>query len=93
MQLPILSPERAFDGQTYRPEQDFSRLTSQMQKVFDLMQDGSWRTIPEIVETIPNATPQSISARLRDLRKEKYGSHTVEREHVGRGLYAYRLVA
>jgi hypothetical protein len=34
-----------------------------------------------------------ISARIRDLRKPKYGSHTIERRATAqKGVFAYRLV-
>ena len=85
-----LPPHRAFDGGTYEPQRDYFRLSGQLKKVFDLMQDGMWRTIPLIAEIV-GGSPQAISARLRDLRKEKYGRHTVERRHLGDGLFTYRL--
>jgi len=39
------------------------------------------------------APEASVSARLRDLRKAKFGGYRVERQRVreGRGLYHYRL--
>jgi hypothetical protein len=82
-----------FDGETYNHERDFDRLNGQLHRVFDLIKDGAWRTIPEITDAIGDASPQSISARLRDLRKDKFGAHTVERRYLGEGLYEYRLVA
>jgi hypothetical protein len=89
--LPEPSPQRAFDGDTYDSSRDYERLKGQLGKVFDLMKDGNWRTIPQIVERTHGA-PQAISARLRDFRKAKYGGHTVENKWVGKGLYAYRLL-
>jgi len=35
----------------------------------------------------------SVSARLRDLRKAKFGAHTIERQRVSAGLFRYRMVA
>lgn len=83
--------ETAFGGATYEAEFDHTRLTQQLKDVFDLMKDGRWRTLPEIADNIKHPT-QSISARLRDLRKDKYGAHTVERERHGNGLFQYRLI-
>lgn len=81
----------AFDGDTYEPELDFRRLYGQLMRVRMLMEDGVWRTIPQI-NAVVTGSAQAISARLRDLRKEKYGGRTVERRYVARGLYEYRLV-
>lgn len=81
-----------FDGVTYDHCRDYIRLNSQLEAVYSLMCDGVWRTIPEITKHIGAASPQSISARLRDFRKEKFGSHIVERKYIGEGLYAYKLV-
>jgi len=33
----------------------------------------------------------SISAQLRHLRKEKHGSHSVDKIHVSHGLYLYKV--
>lgn len=58
-----------------------------------LMSDGEWRTLHEIAQ-ITGGTTQSVSARLRDLRKVKFGGYLVERKRVGEseeGLHAYCL--
>ncbi len=34
---------------------------------------------------------QTISAKLRDLRKEKYGAHRIDKKLRRRGLWEYRL--
>lgn len=82
-----------FDGDTYEPLRDGERLGAQLQKVFTYMSDGQWHTIPEITSKVGNASPQSVSARLRDLRKPKFGGHVVERRYVQEGLFEYRLTA
>lgn len=80
-----------FDGKTYDPERDEERLKTQLFSVWGLMQDGQWRTLEEISNSVccPEA---SVSARLRDFRKRKFGGHTVERAYVRRGLFKYRLI-
>jgi DNA-binding transcriptional ArsR family regulator len=85
-----------FDGATYKPQFDRARLTGQIKRVFDLMSDGRWRTLDEIQMVVGGSQP-AISARLRDLRKARYGSLQVDRKHRPsvskmRGLYEYRLV-
>jgi hypothetical protein len=82
-----------FDGHTYQPELDFGRLTSQLIRVYVAMRDGRWRTLDEI-QVLAGGQQAAVSARLRDLRKSKFGAHTVERRRRGngeRGLFEYRL--
>lgn len=86
-----LTPEEAFDGETYEAPLDYERLSRQLQDVLYLMRDGKWRTLPEI-STFLGFPEASVSARLRDFRKSKYGSNLVERERVSGGLFRYRLV-
>ena len=84
------SPPR-FNGADYKPQRDDARLTVQYAEIFALMRDGNWRTLKEIEATTRH--PQaSISAQLRHARKPRFGSHTVEKEYVGDGLYRYRLI-
>lgn len=81
-----------FDGETFNREQDGARLSRQLESVFDLMKDGKWRTIREIAARTKKPET-SVSARLRDLRKEKFGSWNVDRRKVGVGLFEYRVFA
>jgi hypothetical protein len=88
-------PPFDFDGATYQPIFDRHRLTGQLLRVAKLMSDARWRTLGEIKLAVFAGSESAISARLRDLRKEKFGSHLVERRHRGeaeRGLYEYRLL-
>lgn len=85
-----VAPAVAFDGKTYEPERDHERLKGQLSRVYNLMRDGRWRTLDEIASQARGSVP-AVSARLRDLRKAKYGSHVVGRESVGRGLFRYKL--
>lgn len=82
---------RAFDGATYKPSRDYDRLKGQLKAVFDLMSDNRWRTLRDISEAV-EGSEASLSARLRDLRKAKYGAHQIQRESVGGGLFRYRMV-
>ena len=81
-----------FDGETYDRERDHARLATILRHVQDLMSDGKWRSLWEISQRV-QAPEASVSARLRDLRKRKFGGHTVERRHIGRGLWEYRYTA
>ncbi len=81
-----------FDGATYDHERDHGRLNAQLRDVRNLMSDKQWRTLSEIAEQTGHPL-QSVSARLRDLRKSKFGGLTVEREYISRGLYRYRVAS
>jgi len=89
-ELFAIEPKRAFDGVTYQPDRDHKRLNGQLMRVYLLMKDGQWRTLDRIAKDV-GGSPASISARLRDLRKAKYGSRVVERAYVEKGLFQYRV--
>ena len=80
-----------FDGITYDHRLDQARLTGQLLRVFELMRDGKWFTLERLRE-ICGGTTQSLSARLRDLRKPRFGAYTVERRRRTAGTWEYRLV-
>jgi hypothetical protein len=80
-----------FDGDTFDQLRDGSRLESQLERVREFMSDGRWHTLLEIAEHTW-CSEAGASARLRDLRKPKFGAHRVEREHVQDGLWKYRLL-
>lgn len=80
-----------FDGKTYNAARDKDRLKTQLFNVWRLMKDGRWRTLEQISEKV-GCPEASVSARLRDFRKRKFGSHTVERQYVRQGLFKYRLI-
>lgn len=82
----------AFDGETFEPDRDTERLSSLLERVKTLMLDGQWRSLSAISERV-SAPEASVSARLRDLRKPKFGEYRVERRHVGDGLFQYKLLA
>lgn len=81
-----------FDGDTYDRARDHARLEGQLRRVFELMRDGRWRTLAQIAAA--TTSPEgSVSARLRDLRKPKFGAFRVDRRRrSGRaGQCEYRL--
>lgn len=80
-----------FDGATYDHERDNERLFPQLEAVFNLMKDGQPRYLEQIGALV-GAPAASVSARLRDLRKAKFGGHKVARQYVSRGLWLYRVV-
>lgn len=83
-----------FNGSDYIPKLDNERLTGQIKRIFDLMKDGKWRTFSEIEENTGDPQP-SISAQLRHLRKDRFGSHSVNKRRRGvetNGLFEYQLL-
>ena len=83
-----------FDGETFDQELDGKRLTSQLEQVFRLMVDSKWRTLSEI-SGVTGGSESGVSARLRDFRKSRFGSHEVQRRRKGQGrsgLWEYRLI-
>jgi hypothetical protein len=80
-----------FHGATFDAARDGLRLRAQMSRVFLVMADGQWRTLPEL-SRLAQGSEAGVSARLRDLRKPSFGGFTVERRHVSNGLWKYRLV-
>lgn len=89
-----------FDGTTFDRKNDSERLTGQLRRVYDLMYDQRWRTLSEIKAELlrqheKHDSEAGISARLRDLRKTRFGSHTINRRHKGgetKGLWEYQLI-
>ncbi len=79
-----------FDGDTYEENRDQLRLGAQMLRVYDLMTDGQWRSLSEIA-AVTGDPESSISARLRDLRKKKFGGRNIQRKYVVKGLFRYRI--
>ena len=78
------------DGLSYNHNKDFTRLNRQAQAVYTYMQNGLWRTLSEISQAT-GAPEASVSARLRDLRKSRFGGYPVERRRADKGLWEYRL--
>lgn len=80
-----------FDGETYERALDHDRLGAQMLRVAHVMKDGKWHTLAEVAK-VTEDPEASVSARIRDLRKLKFGGHSVNRERVVGGKFKYRLV-
>ena len=89
-----MSRKGMFNGSDYDPNMDDPRLWTQLNRIKEVMLDGKWRTLSEI-EHLTGAPTASISAQLRHLRKQRFGSYTVEkkvRSDRRIGLYEYRLL-
>ena len=81
-----------FDGETYNPALDKERLTRQLDFVREVMLDARWRTLHDI-STLTGYPEASVSARIRDLRKTRFGGHEVQRRRRTKGTFEYRVLA
>jgi hypothetical protein len=79
-----------------------NRMNSQLHATLEEMKaadaNGRWLTVPELAGRVQLRmgkliSETGLSARIRDLRKEKHGGHTVDkRQRGGRGnLWEFRL--
>lgn len=85
-------PARAyFEGQTFDPDLDGDRLLTQMQRVVRAVAGGRWWTLAALAATV-GGTEAAVSARLRDMRKPRFGRHRVDRRRVSGGLWEYRVL-
>lgn len=73
---------------TFDARRDGARVARLLDRVVDLMSDGEWRTLDQISEAVGGQTT-SISARLREVERAGYRK---ESEHVGGGLWRYRII-
>jgi hypothetical protein len=78
-----------FDGATLQAE-DEPRLSGQRDRVYRALFDGRWHTLSEI-HAAAGGKETAVSARIRDLRKKRYGQHTIDIRCLGGGLWEYRL--
>lgn len=80
-----------FDGHTYDSERDHSRLATQLHAVRQAISDCQWWTLEALAKST-GAPEASISARLRDLRKPKFGGYMIKRAYRQRGQFVYRML-
>ena len=83
--------KNSFNGSDYQPARDDIRLSGQIERVFDCMKDGVWRSLNAIATTTGDPE-SSVSAQLRHLRKHRFGGHEIEKQYRGNGLYLYRMI-
>jgi hypothetical protein len=83
-------PAPAFDGVTFDQDRDGSRLNAQLSRVLAVLKGGCWHTLADVAARTGDPEA-SVSARIRDLRKPRFGGYVVERRYVERGLWEYRL--
>jgi hypothetical protein len=84
------------EGNGYDENIDGKRLKTKSGRIMQLMSDGQWRVFEEIAEALnmPAGSSPSISASLREFRREKWGYMQVEkrRRATYSGLWEYRVL-
>jgi hypothetical protein len=91
----VVNPD--FDGDDYVADRDNARLTNQIDKVRMYSSEnnaGIYRVNECLVKQIAADLKQpepSVSAQIRNLRKDRFGARTVNREYRGNGCYAFKL--
>ena len=87
-----------FDGAHYDEKLDRERLTGQILRVFEIISDGTPRTVSQIcresfVKFGTYDSETSVSAQLRNLRKQSHGGYNVQSERTSEtGRTTYRLI-
>ena len=86
-------PDGSRDGAICDPAADGVRLNRQAQAVWNAMADGAWRSLADL-SRLTGHPEASVSARMRDFRKVRFGRCEVQRQRHsdGSGLYIHRLV-
>lgn len=81
-----------FDGETYSRLLDQGRLAGQFLRVKYLLTHprGQWWPLAEL-HALARGSEAGISARIRDLRKRKFGAFPVESKRLAGGVWLYRV--
>lgn len=86
----ITQAELHFDGATYEPALDHDRLSTQLERVKARMSNGDWYRLSTLA-ALCGGSEAAISARVRDLRKPRFGGYSILRRRVDGGLWEYRM--
>lgn len=80
-----------FDGPDLKPS-DHARLTRKFMSVKEVMLDGEWHTHAELARKC-GCSENGASARVRDLKKAKFGGYAVEkrRSEWSDAVWEYRV--
>ena len=80
-----------FNGSDYVPKRDNERLNGQIKRIHALMIDGLPRPLSQIA-SVTGDPEASVSAQLRNLKKERFGGYRLEKDYKGNGLFAYLVL-
>ena len=80
----------SFDGADIDQERDDARLKQQINIIRKRMENAGWLTVQQLSQEL-GYPATSVSAQIRNLRKDKFGGRYVERRYQGNGLYEFKL--
>jgi DNA-binding Lrp family transcriptional regulator len=80
----------SFDGEDMDQERDGERLNRQMNIIRERMENAGWLSVQQLSNEL-GFPATSVSAQIRNLRKDKFGGRYVERRYQGNGLYQFKL--
>lgn len=80
-----------FDGVTFDVA-DERRLETQLGRTYVKLRLGEWETLASLA-TYTGSSEAGVSARIRDLRKPKWGNHTIEADRTDTGLWIYKMTS
>lgn len=63
---------------------------TQLDRILSALQAQAWLTLVELAE-ITKSPVASVSAQIRNLRKEEHGGHTINRRRRRGNLFEYNL--
>lgn len=86
----LIGDNPVFDGRSFVASRDQVRLWGQLEATRVVLLDHQWHTLAEIAKRV-NGSEAGVSARIRDLRKARWGSHTIDRQYVDAGIWKYRM--
>lgn len=69
---------------------DLPRIEFLVERVRKQLLRGEWITLAYL-SAVCKGSEASVSARIRDLRTKRHGSHTVERRRLDSGIFEYRI--
>lgn len=69
---------------------DVQRLETQLARVRACLADGQWWTLSAL-RGVCGGSDAGVSARVRDLRKERFGGFVIERRRLRNGVQQYRM--
>lgn len=80
-----------FDGETYVAKNDKDRLKAQLERVRALVLTGRKWTLKQLT-SFAGGSEAGVSARLRDLRKPRFGGYRIDRTRTKDGLHFYQYI-
>ena len=79
-----------FDGPGLVPALDDERLDTQLARVYHALKNSGWWTLADLAK-YSGGSEAGVSARIRDLRKPRFGGYSIARRRRTDTLWEYRM--